>query len=307
MSLAFGAVYAALSLALRIPELPSIVGVMADVLRRPRQVVTSRRSGGDGTASSRRAIRARTCSSSAWAAVKAVNGWTAHRPRWPTADGRGRRPDPRPAARARCPGPSPTRRAVRWRPAGAAPPSRRSRPSSVRRLPQVAGRVSHLRIDPEIEADGPLDRDGEPAPRARARPAGDPRRRSSRTPTRIIDLRADEAALWGDLRKKWRQYVNKARTGGIVVVDAGADRLGEFYRIYRETADRAGFLIRAEAAYRDVWEAFAPERSRPPALRPDRRRRAAADALPRPLRAARRRAVRRHDRGGRRSRAPTTS
>jgi putative peptidoglycan lipid II flippase len=35
VSLAFGAVYAALSLALRIPELPSIVGVMADVLRRP--------------------------------------------------------------------------------------------------------------------------------------------------------------------------------------------------------------------------------------------------------------------------------
>ena len=32
---AFGAVYAGVSLALRIPELPSIVGVMADVLRRP--------------------------------------------------------------------------------------------------------------------------------------------------------------------------------------------------------------------------------------------------------------------------------
>jgi hypothetical protein len=35
VSVAFGLVYAALSLALRIPELPSIVGVMADVLRRP--------------------------------------------------------------------------------------------------------------------------------------------------------------------------------------------------------------------------------------------------------------------------------
>ena len=76
--------------------------------------------------------------------------------------------------------------------------------------------------------------------------------------TRVIDLRADEAALWGDLRKKWRQYVNKARSGGVVVVDADGDRLGEFYRIYRETADRAGFLIRTEAAYRDVWEAYRP-------------------------------------------------
>ncbi len=35
VSLAFGLVYAALSLALRIPELPSIVGVMADLIRRP--------------------------------------------------------------------------------------------------------------------------------------------------------------------------------------------------------------------------------------------------------------------------------
>ena len=76
--------------------------------------------------------------------------------------------------------------------------------------------------------------------------------------TRIIDLAPDEEALFGELRKKWRQYVNKARSGGIVVVDADGDRLGEFYRIYRETADRAGFLIRTEQAYRDVWEAFAP-------------------------------------------------
>jgi hypothetical protein len=35
VSVVFGLVYAALSVALRIPELPSIVGVMADVIRRP--------------------------------------------------------------------------------------------------------------------------------------------------------------------------------------------------------------------------------------------------------------------------------
>lgn len=35
VTVAFGLVYAALSVALRIPELPSIVGVMADVIRRP--------------------------------------------------------------------------------------------------------------------------------------------------------------------------------------------------------------------------------------------------------------------------------
>ena len=89
-------------------------------------------------------------------------------------------------------------------------------------------------------------------------PAGDPAPPIQPAATRIVDLRADEAALWGDLRKKWRQYVNKARGAGIEVVDGDADRLPEFYRIYRETAARAGFLIRTEAAYRDVWNAFAP-------------------------------------------------
>jgi peptidoglycan pentaglycine glycine transferase (the first glycine) len=77
--------------------------------------------------------------------------------------------------------------------------------------------------------------------------------------TRIIDLRPDEDVLWSDLRKKWRQYVNKARTGGVRVVDAGPERLDDFYRIYRETADRAGFLIRAQSAYRDAWDAFGPD------------------------------------------------
>jgi lipid II:glycine glycyltransferase (peptidoglycan interpeptide bridge formation enzyme) len=124
-------------------------------------------------------------------------------------------------------------------------------------LPKAAGRISHLRIDPEIEAGGPLDPEGFVA-RELARAGWTTAAPIQPNATRIIDLRADEDALWSDLRKKWRQYVNKARTGGVTVVDAGAERLGEFYRIYRETADRAGFLIRAESAYRDVWDAFAP-------------------------------------------------
>jgi lipid II:glycine glycyltransferase (peptidoglycan interpeptide bridge formation enzyme) len=124
-------------------------------------------------------------------------------------------------------------------------------------LPRRAGRVSHLRIDPEVEVDGPHDPDGATrrALQARGWRPAPPIQPSS---TRVIDLRPDEESLWGDLRKKWRQYVNKARSAGVVVVDAEGDRLGDFYRIYRETADRAGFLIRTEAAYRDVWEAFQP-------------------------------------------------
>jgi lipid II:glycine glycyltransferase (peptidoglycan interpeptide bridge formation enzyme) len=196
---------------------------------------------------------------SGWAAVKAVNGWSAHRLTTGAADAQVhdigaqvllRRPKPMPWAFAYAPrGPV----AVAWTPDSIA-----SFTAIVRDgLPRLAGRVSHLRIDPEVELDGPLDPDG--SLRGALRAAGWRGAQAIQpNATRIIDLRSDEDALWGELRKKWRQYVNKARAGGITVVDADRTRLSEFYRIYRETADRAGFLIRTEAAYRDVWDAFAP-------------------------------------------------
>jgi peptidoglycan pentaglycine glycine transferase (the first glycine) len=199
---------------------------------------------------------------SPWAQVKAVNGWSAVR--LVSGDGAGgetgaatigaqvlvRRPRPFPWGFAYAPrGPV----ATDWSPNSLATLADTLRD----KLPERAGRVSHVRIDPEIEHGGTLDPDG--ALRHALR-AADFRPSAPIQPnaTRIIDLRADEEALWNDLRKKWRQYVNKARKAGIVVVDAEVDRLGEFYRIYRETADRAGFLIRTEQAYRDVWEAFRP-------------------------------------------------
>ena len=194
---------------------------------------------------------------SAWAGVKAVNGWSAHRV-WSFRRAPGqigaqilvRRPRPMPWAFAYAPrGPV----ASDWKPERVAAFSAYLREA----LPAAAGRVSHLRIDPEIEVDGPHDPDGS-LRRALQWPAGDRRRRSSRRRPGSSTCEPTRPALWGDLRKKWRQYVNKARSAGIQVVDGDAARLPEFYRIYRETADRAGFLIRTEAAYRDVWNAFAP-------------------------------------------------
>ena len=189
----------------------------------------------------------------AWANVKAVNGWVAYRILASERVGAQvlvRRPRPLPWAFAYAPrGPV----GGGWSTDEVA-----SFTDSMRsRLPGAAGRVSHLRIDPEVEIDGPHDPDGA---LRRALTAQGWRQSTAIQPssTRVIDLTPDEDALWGDLRKKWRQYVNKARSSGVRVVDADGDRLGEFYRIYRETADRAGFLIRTEAAYRDVWEAFAP-------------------------------------------------
>ena len=190
---------------------------------------------------------------SAWARVKAVNGWAAHRLR----DGEGagaqilvRRPRPLPWGFAYAPrGPV----ATDW-----SGDEIGGFTTLVReRLRPAAGRVSHLRIDPEIELDAGPDTEG--AVRRALRAAGwRPAPPIQPASTRVIDLAPDEDALFGELRKKWRQYVNKARNGGIRVVDAEGDRLGEFYRIYRDTADRAGFLIRAESAYRDVWQAYRP-------------------------------------------------
>lgn len=193
---------------------------------------------------------------SAWAGVKAVNGWSAQRVMVPSATGQVgaqilvRRPGPMPWAFAYAPrGPV----ASAWTPASAADFSAAVRVA----LSAATGRVSHLRVDPEIELDGPHDQGG--ALRHALHAAGwRPAPPVQPAATRIVDLRADETALWGDLRKKWRQYVNKARSAGIQVVDGDGARLPEFYRIYRETASRAGFLIRTEAAYRDVWKAFAP-------------------------------------------------
>jgi peptidoglycan pentaglycine glycine transferase (the first glycine) len=117
-------------------------------------------------------------------------------------------------------------------------------------------RISHVRIEPEIELNGPWDLDGEfrHALRRSGWRAGTP---IQPVRTRQVDLSATEEALWGDLRKKWRQYVNKARKSDVTVVDATVDRLPEFYAIYQETARRAGFVIRTYESYLGVWEAFA--------------------------------------------------
>ena len=116
-------------------------------------------------------------------------------------------------------------------------------------------RISHARIEPEIEINGPCDVDGEfrHALRRTGWRAGTPIQPPR---TRQVDLRPDETALWGNLRKKWRQYVNKARKGGVRVVDATVERLPEFYSIYQQTAKRAGFVIRTYESYLGAWQAF---------------------------------------------------
>ncbi len=190
-----------------------------------------------------------------WARVKAPNGWRARRV---VAGDPGqriglqvllRRPRPLPWAFAYAPrGPV----AEAWTPAAIAELT-----GALRAAGPELGRISHVRVDPEVEADGPDDQGG--ALRTAMERAGWQAAPSIQPPTsRVVDLAADEDALWSDLRKKWRQYVNKARANDVSVVELPGDPIPPFYEIYRETARRAGFLIRVEQAYRDVYEAFAP-------------------------------------------------
>ena len=116
-------------------------------------------------------------------------------------------------------------------------------------------RTAIVRMDPELE-------DAEPIRRALVgsgwRQAHDmqPRR------TRIVDLTADEDALLADLRKKWRQYVNKARSNGVVIRDvdpaAEPNAFDTFHDVMREVSKRTALPLRSAATFRQVWEAFAP-------------------------------------------------
>jgi peptidoglycan pentaglycine glycine transferase (the first glycine) len=84
--------------------------------------------------------------------------------------------------------------------------------------------------------------------------------------TRVLDLTMGEDALRANLKRKHRQYVNKAERSGVRVerfdraTPARLIRpaLAEFNRIYRHTAERARFVPRVPAYYERVWATFAP-------------------------------------------------
>ncbi len=76
--------------------------------------------------------------------------------------------------------------------------------------------------------------------------------------SRVVDLTPGEAACWGELRSKWRQYVGKATRAGVVVVEGDRADLPAFHAILADTATRTGFFHRTLASYEAVWDAFRP-------------------------------------------------
>lgn len=122
-----------------------------------------------------------------------------------------------------------------------------------------AERIATVRADPEAPIDVPYGA-ALMLPPWRAAPKVQP------PTTRIIDLRAGEDGLRAGMRRKHRQYVNKAERDGVSIeridrsapADQVADALADFNRIYRHTALRAGFVARDPAYYERVWALFAP-------------------------------------------------
>ncbi|MBA2255037.1 MAG: peptidoglycan bridge formation glycyltransferase FemA/FemB family protein [Chloroflexi bacterium] len=184
---------------------------------------------------------------SAWATIKRDNGWRACRV---VADG-GSGPI---GAQVLIHGLGPTPFGVGFAARGPVAtrwdePSVRAFTREVRRL-TTRERLSHVTVDPEIE---------DPSVAAAFGAAGWRPAKTWIDPesTRILDLRRPEDELWGDLRSKWRQYVQKARRAGVVVVEGGVSDLEEFHAVLVETAERAGFAYRTLASYRRIFELFA--------------------------------------------------
>jgi peptidoglycan pentaglycine glycine transferase (the first glycine) len=77
--------------------------------------------------------------------------------------------------------------------------------------------------------------------------------------TVLLDLGRSEDELLAAMRQKTRYNVRLARRRGVTVRRGGASDLDTLYRLYAETSDRDGFLIRPQRYYLDVWGSFLRE------------------------------------------------
>lgn len=74
--------------------------------------------------------------------------------------------------------------------------------------------------------------------------------------TAFSDLTLTEDDLLAGMKSKWRYNIRLAARRGIVVRTGAPGDLGDFYRLYAETGQRDGFLIRPYTYYHAAWTAF---------------------------------------------------
>lgn len=185
----------------------------------------------------------------AWAAIKAPNGWRSLRV---AAAG----PDGRVGAQVLVARP----RGVPWgmgyvprgpvSPTPLDPPTLRAFTGRLRDAARDA-RLAYVRMEPEA-SDTPAVR--EALGNLGWVPAGhvQPDR------TRIIDIAQVEESILAQMHRKCRQSISKAERLGVRVVDADGSRLGEFYAIHTDAMRRAGISPRTIGTYRLMWDTLAP-------------------------------------------------
>jgi peptidoglycan pentaglycine glycine transferase (the first glycine) len=129
--------------------------------------------------------------------------------------------------------------------------------AALRELGRTEG-IATLKVDPEATSGDLLGAALLAAPWRSAAKVQPPR-------TRLIELAPDDETLLAAMAKKHRQYVHKAGREGVTVTqlspaaspDETAVALADFYRIYADTAARAGFAARVQDYYERVWSLFA--------------------------------------------------
>lgn len=74
--------------------------------------------------------------------------------------------------------------------------------------------------------------------------------------TVVLDLAGTEEDWLARMKQKTRYNIRLAQKSGVVVRRAGLEDLPMLYRMYAETANRDGFIIRPESYYLGVWRKF---------------------------------------------------
>ncbi len=71
-----------------------------------------------------------------------------------------------------------------------------------------------------------------------------------------IDLRPSEEELLAAMKQKTRYNIRLAEKKGVIIREGAGDDLKHIYKMYAETANRDGFIIRPQEYYLTLWETF---------------------------------------------------
>jgi lipid II:glycine glycyltransferase (peptidoglycan interpeptide bridge formation enzyme) len=74
--------------------------------------------------------------------------------------------------------------------------------------------------------------------------------------TVLLDLKPDLDTLLAKMKQKTRYNIRLAQRKGVTIRPGTLDDLKLLHRMYAETADRDGFVIRDEKYYLDLWKIF---------------------------------------------------